>query len=174
MATDMEKYTGSAVGSNTQIVDAAGTIGSVVTDYLNVPLTDGGTAATPVAEHVVHTVIHRCKLGSGPAPGQTGLTPILEGPKFVSGVAIVADNTNTTSILIARRRAGVAVAVAAYTANVAGGGTTLWIPKDVPIVGDFQFEIGDVITAAVTKAGSGVAIASATVGARLTIPLEKN
>jgi hypothetical protein len=172
--SDMEKWTGSAVGSNTQISDPQGTINSVVTDYLAIPLTDGGTAATAVAEHVVHTVIHRCKLGQGPAPGQTGTTPILEGPKFVSGVAVVADNTNNAAVLIARRRAGAATAVATYTSNVAGGSTTLWIPKDVPIVGDFQFEIGDVITVAVTKAGSGVAIASSTVGARLTIPLEKN
>jgi len=173
--SDMEKWTGSAVGSNTQITDPQGTINSVVTDYIPVPLTDGGTAATAVAEHVVHTVIHRCKLGQGPAPGQTGLTPVLEGPKVVTGVAVTASGTDNFTVTINRRRAGgAAVPVASFQSNVAGGSTVLWVPRDLAIIGDFQFEIGDVLTVAVAKTGSGVAIASATVGARLTIPLEKN
>lgn len=173
--SDMELFRDSTIGSHTQCTDAPGTVGAVITDYIPVVITDGGTAGTAFVERVVHTVIHRCRLSNGPAPGQTGASPILEGPKFTSGVAITADATNNMSVTIGRRRAGVLVALATYTSNVAGGSTTLWIPKDVPLLtNDFQFEIGDQVTVAVTKAGTGVAIASATVPANLTIPLEKN
>jgi hypothetical protein len=178
MATDIELYRDSAAGSNTQCANPNATIRSVLTETVNVVLTDGGTAATATAEHTVHVCEYRCRLPTGLAneqvpPPPTGTVTLL--PKLVTGVAVAADATNFDTFTINRRRAGgSAVPVAQYISNVAGGSTTLWVPKDLAIIGDYQFEVGDILTVSVAKAASGTAHSSATVPTRLTIPLEKN
>jgi hypothetical protein len=176
MATDIELYRDSAAGSNTQCINPGATIRSVLTETVNVVLTDGGTAATATAEHTVHVCEYRCRLPTGLANEQTTapLTATLL-PKLVTGVAVAADATNFDTFTINRRRSGgAAVPVAQYISNVAGGATVLWTPKDLAIIGDYQFEVGDVLTVSVAKAAAGTAHSSATVPSRLTIILEKN
>lgn len=183
--SDMELFRDSTIGSHTQCVDpgagAARTIRAVITDLLRIPFTDGGTAATATVEHSIWYVTFRCRLATGLAPGGafSGGPPAVQTitllPKVITGVAVTADATNNLVATIGRKRAaGATVDVAQYTSNVAGGSTALWTPKDLAIIGDNQFEVGDTLTFRVAKGGTGVAHSSATVASMLELLLEKN
>lgn len=172
MPTDMEKLKGSWVGSNTQNTESNAVVSAITSIPIRVVLDDAATAGTAVADHTVWTVIDRCKLPTGSPAGSPLATRF---PKLTTGVAVTASGTDNFTVFIGRSRAGAAtVDVASFQSNVAGGNTVLRVARDLNIIGDAQFEVGDVIMVRVVKTGSGVAITSATVKATLSFLLELN
>jgi hypothetical protein len=158
----MEKVIRVLAGSFDELTNPEGGAVTLVREFLDIPVADGGTAGTGVAAMPVHYFFERALLGA---------TPYLVTPV---NVATAASNNATFNVI--RYRAGVATTVATVVTTSAGTGTiTAFIAVPIPFAAvDRQFEAGDVLAVSLVKNASGVAVGAATASAIIHVDLVKN
>jgi hypothetical protein len=85
------------------------------------------------------------------------------GVSYVPAALVVADAANNATILIARRRAGVSAPIASLTTSIAGtGNIAAFVAAVAAALTNTALAAGDVLTLAITKAGTGVTLPAAT------------
>jgi hypothetical protein len=139
----------------------ANTYGRIRTE---VYLTDGGTAATGQTATPFWT-------------NDTGGNVLLSDAKIMTPVAVTANASNNVTFLLEKvDAAGInPVTLATYTSDVAGGSTVAHVPKALTnsvVAGALTIASGFSLRITATKGGTGVAIATATSQAYLTVKLE--
>ena len=120
----------------------------------NFPLNDAATAGTAVTE----SVIAQCDAPNG--------WKIISA-KFVTPVAVVADNTDFCTVTVSKRTAaGAATIVATATTKAASmNGPAAFVPGTLvnsATAANLLLASGDVLTVLVSKGGAGKAITAAT------------
>lgn len=113
---------------------------------------DDGAASTATAERVVFRV---------PAHLTNGIEIV--SVHYTPDGAVTADAANNATITFSKRdgAGGGATSLATYTSDVAGGSLTAHVPKALTMaatVADRQLAAGAVLTEAITKGGTGVAL----------------
>lgn len=176
MATDVEIYRGVTAGGEMGAIDSNLLVRDIVRELFTVPLDDAATAGTAVAEKIVYTAIERGAVSIARKVLVAGVVTTVGGlPVLSTTVAVTANNTNFATVTLFRRRAGVQTTIGAISTTItAVGGTTTWGNVNLVVTGDTQLEVGDQVTASVTKTAAGVALGAAGQPALLTFGIEKN
>lgn len=149
--SDISLYKNALLGANPTITSDPNDLLRLFRRTYALPIANG-TAATAVTESAIDRV-H----GPGLVRTITLMAPIL----------VTGDNTNNAVVTVAKRTAGgAAVVIAAFTTNVAGGNIAAFVPFEVPSTAftpaNTQLLANDVLTVAIAKGGSGVALSAAT------------
>lgn len=122
-------------------------------------VTDGGTAATGVAESPAFGIGG----GFGPTPGIQNLLGLF---RFIPQVAVTANDTNYATFNIYKRTftgARVLIATASTKITAGTGNLSAFVPVLIPVVSPpISFLPGDILTYEVLKVGTGVALSAAT------------
>ena len=141
-------------------------VGTVVQRTVTATLTDGGTAATAADEFVVWR-------------NATGGTMRVVSAHIAPSVAITADASHYKTVTLQKRDSAGAnnATVAAVTTQTVGAGGSGDIAAFAPTAlaltaANVVVAVGGVLTVKAIKTGNGVAIASATAPATLTVVLE--
>lgn len=132
-------------------------------DKAEAHVTDGGTAGTAQTE----TFVWR---------NDTGADVLVVGAKICTPVGVTANDTNNATVTLSKRSSsgGSQATVGALTTNTAQGSITAFLPVALTLTAaNVVVASGEVLTIAVSKAGTGVAIAAATSQARVEIILDK-
>ena len=125
------------------------------------PITDGGTAGTPVTEMVM---------------GRARNAGLVKAITFSAPIAVATNGANFLTITVAKRTAG-GGAVTLATFATSATSMVAFIPIVLTLTAttaNLQLAAGDVITVAVAKAGAGVAFAAATSQGLVQAEVEQN
>lgn len=144
-------------GDNT---DPKGFVEQFSQDVIVMRVTDGGTAGTAAAEAAAGYVPHISRVRS---------------IYLTTPVGVTADNTNNAVFTVGKRTAGGSrTTIGTLTTNVAQGNITALSPVALTLTAaNVNLAVGDAITVELTKGASGVAIASATGQATISVVVEK-
>jgi len=138
--------------------------GMVLRDQVGAQVTDGGTAGTAQAEIPIATVTDGGRVTA---------------VRLTTAIAVTASDTNYASFFVQKRTAGgAAVTIGTGTTQTSGSGglgsLVAWTPVTIVLTdANRVLAAGDILTVSVSKTGSGVAIASATVSANLSVVFER-
>lgn len=130
-----------------------------VRKYVEVDITDGGTAATAATERCIHRAKYAGRVVSA---------------HWTPPVAIAANGATyfTTTLY---KKTGAAASVAIGTIASSATSDVALVPREFAYTeANKKYLAGDVLTLAVTKASTGVAIASATAPARVSVIIEED
>lgn len=126
-------------------------------------VTDGGTAGTAAGETLVWY-------------NDTGVDVAVRSALAISGISVTANATNYATFDLSKRdgAGGSATSIATFaTDTVTTDDMVAFVPKTMTLTDSaVVVPSGGVLTAKVTKAGTGVAIGSATVQARIVATIE--
>lgn len=90
---------------------------------------------------------------------ESGVTQTVASADITNATTLAGNNTNNFTMTVRRRNsAGVAAVIVAYTNDVASGGLTAWILKNLGALANTAIANGESITVEVTKAGTGQAL----------------
>lgn len=120
-------------------------------------------------------------------PDAAGTTVTTERPFFVNvhGVTLalvsalinvasshVASDTANFTVTIRKRDAvgGAAVAIATYTSDVASGGVTAFVSKDLGALSNPTLPAGEILTYEITKLGVGATLSGLLISVKFTLP----
>lgn len=143
---------------------ARAVVNAAATRSAHARVTDGGTAATGVAESAFAKVPNAALVKS----------VAVELP-----IAVANDATDIVTFTVAKRTAGGAAVTVATGSTLTGalGAITAWTAYPLTLsatAANVQLAAGDVLTVVVAKGGSGKAIAAATSFGVVTIDFEEN
>ena len=161
--SDVTLYREAVQGANSQL--NADQLAGVVCRRQYVFQVANGTAATAVTESLIENLRR-----SG----------IVRSITLTAPAAVTADATNNAVITIAKRTgSGAAQTIAAVTTNSAGTGSLVaFVPFVVPqsafTAANVQLAANDVLTIAIAKGGSGVALSAATSFFTVSVDVEEN
>lgn len=165
MATDRALLKMAQVGQvgGLNLVDPDGTVGLAHSRAITANITDGGTIGTAVTESVIYRA---------PAAG------VVKAAYYTAPVAIPGNDTTFATFTLSKRTAGgAATVIGSQNTKITGGAgsAVAFVPVPLVLVGAaVQLAAGDVLTIAVTKGSTGVAISAATSTAGITVLLEEN
>lgn len=129
-----------------------------------IQLTDAATAGTAVTETVMARIPVACRL----------ITAYMSAP-----IAVTANDTTYATVTVAKRTgAGGATTLASQTTKITGGSGNLaaFVPAaltNTATSANLAIAAGDVVTVAVAKASTGVALTAATSTFNVTLVLEE-
>lgn len=157
----LDNYKRDVIGANSDL-DSATLLGLFRNSY--VAQVANATAGTAVTESVIDHIRRQGFVSS----------ISIEAP-----IAVTGDNTNNAVITIAKRTAaGAQTVIAVVTTNVAQGGLVAFVPYKVPQAAftpaNVQLAPDDVLTVAVAKGGTGVALSAATSWFTVSVDVELN
>ena len=146
-------------GNLSNLGGAPGPVSQLATKPYTANLTDGGTAATAVPETLVSSI--------NPAASDTAR---LSSVQCTFPAAVAANGANYATVTLYKRAVanpGVPRTVASFTTSATSATAWLAAPATLAATADILFQPGDVLTATVTKAGTGVALGAFNVTAQL-------
>lgn len=165
MATDRALLKFAQVGQvgGLNLVDPDGTVGLAHSRAITANISDAATAGTAVTESVIYRA---------PAAG------VVKAAYYATPVGVAGNDTTFATFTLSKRTGGGApVVVASQNTKITGGAgsAVAFVPVPLVLVGAaVQLAAGDVLTIAVAKASTGVAISAATSTAGITVLLEEN
>lgn len=163
--SDTSNYVAGLVGEALamNLTDPAGTVKNSMRRTYSENYSDAATAGTAVTE-TVHANVQRA--------GK------VVAAKLSAPIAVTANDTNYATVTVSKRTgAGGAVVIASRTTQITGGSGNIvaFVPVTLTLTAANQLlAAGDVLTVAVTKTGSGVALTAATSNINVTVDVEES
>lgn len=159
--SDVARLIGAEVGSNSDLIndDVRSTFRETYVAQIA-----NSVAGTAVTESVIDHVRRSC---------------FVKGISITAPIAVTGDNTNNAVVTVAKRTgAGAQTVIAAFTTNVAGGNLAAFVPLKLPASAftpaNVQLAVDDVLTVAIAKGGTGVALSAATSWFTVDVDIERN
>lgn len=153
------------VGSSGMAADPKVAVNALNTKYYQFLVQDAATAGTAVTETAMQM----------PVRGK------VIGVSMTAPIAVTASDTNFATVSVAKRTGSAASAPIASQATKVTAGTgslVAFVPAQLPssafTVANQQMAAGDVLTLAIAKAASGVALTAATSYFCVTVAVEEN
>lgn len=171
MGADVQRFKKALIGANTELSGTpAGTysnLAGVLSKRTYSALIANATAGTGVTESVLEHVRR---------------DGIVRSITLIAPIAVAVDGTNNATITVSKRTAaGAAATIATIPTTAAGigaGGFVAFVPFEVTAAqftaANTQLAAGDVLTVAIAKGGSGVALTAATSFFTVSVDVEEN
>jgi len=149
---------GSYAASNTGISDAKATADAMNKRTFHILVADAATAGTAVTETVIV---------------QVQRAGIAKAVRIATPIAVTAHDTNYATFTVAKRTgSGSASTIASQTTKITGGSgnVTAFVPVTLTLTdANVVLAAGDVLTIAIAKASSGVALTASTSYVNVTV-----